>query len=199
MSTKLIQNKDYLLLIDEEVEIKENYFLLDNEYIYKGGADMANESAKKIVSYYPLTKEFKELDLPLLPNPFEGEGIERLALEWFVGCNKKDIIFDLGWMAIFEAGYKTAQSKQFSLEDMKKAYLLGSNYANAGYPANKDVEIEFKQLLSTQQLPKEFIPEYEQIPNFERSIGNIQENYKIKLKAIINSEGKEEIQGTYKY
>lgn len=46
--------------------------------------------------------------------------IEKLALEWFVGANKKEIIFDLGWIKIFEAGYRQARCETgFSLEDMK--------------------------------------------------------------------------------
>lgn len=75
MKTKLIQTKDYLLLIDEEAEIKkDDYFLLDDKYIYKDGGDMANDTAKKIIAYYPLNSETKELDLPLLPNPI-GVGV----------------------------------------------------------------------------------------------------------------------------
>ena len=215
MNTKLIQTKDYLLLIDEGAEIKKGGYAYQinyektNSQIIKIESDFQEKIANdkngsftkyKIIAYYPLTKYTHELDLPLLPNPFEGEGIERLALKWFVGCNKKDIIFDLGWMKIFEAGYKAAQSKQFSLEDMKKAIEL----ARKTFPTDKlscdrySTE-EIIQSLSTQQSPKEFIPEYEEVPNFERRMGNIQENYKYQIKTITNSEGKEEIQGTYKY
>jgi hypothetical protein len=36
--------------------------------------------------------------------------IEALALTFFRTANKHKIIFDLGWMKIFEAGYKAALS-----------------------------------------------------------------------------------------
>lgn len=87
---KLIQTKDYLLLIDEEAEIKLNdLFLGDdrdrlteserwkicknestegvNYLMCEGVGYQKGYNAFLILSYYPLTKEAKELDLPLLP------------------------------------------------------------------------------------------------------------------------------------
>lgn len=113
----------------------------------------------------------------------------------------------------FICGYQSAQSKfQYSLEDMKKAF-------NAGYDLNtwEQLEIpneereylnedEYIQSLSTQQLPKEFIPDYQYRPStgettyiqdgWEYNQDGINER---KLKTITNSEGKEELVGTYKY
>jgi hypothetical protein len=54
---------------------------------------------------------------------------------------------------------------------------------------------EYIQSLSTQQLPKEFIPEYKDF--LEGGLGNPIEVR--RFKTITNSEGKQEIQGTYKY
>lgn len=213
MNTKLIQTKDYLLLIDEEVEIKGTPCLCYNsikntwsddvilyqdsmpEYHYKG--------FQKIIAYYPLTKDAQELDLPLLPNPFKGEGIERLALKWFVGCNKKDIIFDLGWMKIFEAGYKAAQSdKQFSLEDVENILI---RYLEEGFISKEQGYINpnsFLKSLSTQQLPKEFIPTIEYYISWKAEWTEIYQSDDDKitrLKITTNSEDREVVQGIYNY
>src|SRR5690606_35245826 len=66
------------------------------------------------------------------------------------------------------AGYKAAQSKQYSLEDVKKAWEDGRNgtklIGNFPYQQtkwiNKNLE-EFIQSLSTQQLPVSFEPEWQ--------------------------------------
>lgn len=75
---KLIQTKDYLLLIDEEAEIKEEdyyYWELTNTVqinrLLEGDRKLGRTGPKgnvyKTIAYYPLTKEAKKLDLPLLP------------------------------------------------------------------------------------------------------------------------------------
>lgn len=96
----------------------------------------------------------------------------------------------------FRDGYKAAQSKQFSLEDMKKAiefsYNAGRRLERKAVSPDFNFKIyreELIQSLSTQQLPKEFIPEYEAKTEFGP----------FKLKTITNSQGKEELVGTYKY
>lgn len=78
MQTKLIQIKDYLLLIDEEVEIQKGDLMHDNHLVglcnctkvvnklpYSYTSSFLN--VDKVIAYYPLTKEAKKLDLPLLP------------------------------------------------------------------------------------------------------------------------------------
>ena len=44
-----------------------------------------------------------EVDQVQLPS---DEEIEESSLKWFMTANKHEIIFDLGWMKIFEAGAK---------------------------------------------------------------------------------------------
>ena len=71
MQTKLIQTKDYLLLIDEEAICKTGELYLtsiQNRIIPKSKGVI--QAGDKIIAYYPLNSEAKELDLPLLPNPF---------------------------------------------------------------------------------------------------------------------------------
>jgi len=164
--------------------------------------------------YYPLTKEAKELDLPLLPNPFEEEPLMKQAskLRELRGYHKDNHYSFCGG---FIEGYKAAQSdKRFSLEDVKKAIqmaktlvegkqefeienILGSSDGTYGI-SEKYTEEEIIQALSTQQLPKVFIPEYTNTNSYG-SETNGYDSGNFILKTITNSEGKEELIGTYKY
>lgn len=182
-----------------------------------------DNNCKKVTAYYPLTKEAKELDLFLLP-PFEENftKLNKLIKEeqdfWYNKTGSKTATEIVE--SCISIGYKAAQqsNKQFSLEDTKNIIKwLNKNYSkvedelfkpyvgregevpedffkNAYEEAlNRGIQI---QSLSTQQLPKEFIPEYSYI-EYYRGAGNlIRENI---LKTITNSEGKEELVGIYKY
>lgn len=220
LKTKLIQTKDYLLLIDEKAEIKEGKTFITKENIVHSCYGW-NYGDRVVVAYYPLTDEAKELDLPLLPNPFnkqidEVTHLKNLGHECFIQMKKLN---PSGGMKEFirmavEFGYKAAQSKgQYSLEDIKKAFNAGydlNTWEQLGIPnEERDYlnEHEFIQSLSTQQLPKEFAPEYEYqtregdwkevlLPSEWFSIDE-GDNPK-RLKTITNSEGKEELVGTYK-
>lgn len=224
LKTKLIQIEDYLLLINEEAEIKEGdivyrdtgvVFKITNERIsyYREVIPKTVHKIYKCLAYYPLTKEAKELDLPLLPNPFEEVDIERLADKWFLinNYNKEDLIHShtipncITNKNLFIEGYKAAQSKQFSLDDMRKAIEMAreqdcSNFEYYGFCEKSYTDEEIIQSISTQQLPSEFIPEYENVDIGELvdMNGNYNgENVK-QLKTITNSEGREELVGTYK-
>jgi hypothetical protein len=64
---------------------------------------------------------------PKQETPEEG------ALKWFVTANKNDIIFDLGWVKIFEAGAKWQQEQNknlYSEEEVKDMLINISNYIN---------------------------------------------------------------------
>lgn len=186
---KLIQTKDYLLLIDEEAEIKKGDYILEKESIINIFPDYLTDlnECSKIIAYHSLTKEAKELDLPLLP-PFENEvNINKLAethaFNWY---EKEDR--EIGKQSFIE-GYKVAQSKQFSLEDMEKAFEYGKSLEPF------DCFEDFIQSLSTQQLPSEFIPEIRIINQDYR----FNEGQREELKTITNQENKEVLVGTYKY
>jgi hypothetical protein len=47
-----------------------------------------------------IMKDLTPIELP------SDEEIEESSLKWFMTANKREIIFDLGWMKIFEAGAK---------------------------------------------------------------------------------------------
>lgn len=200
---KLTQTKEYLLFVDEKAEVcRGQHRLLNDEvekiheghnYPYRGF---------KIIAYRKLNENAKELDLPLLPNPFEVD-TEKLSyiesLKDFPLCRES-----------FEAGYKAAQPKQFSLEDMYRVAIKAANKVSRpkyGEIINiNEIVDTYIQLISTQQLPKEFIPEYkkdweETTKMLMESMGDNPEDFKYEetLKTITNSEGKEELVGTYKY
>lgn len=75
---QLVKTDNYLLLIDEEAKIRDD----ERDYIYDKFSKEIKKShivgwpkdekdifEDKIIAYYPLTKEAKKFDLPLLPDP----------------------------------------------------------------------------------------------------------------------------------
>lgn len=225
---KLLQTKDYLFFIDEKAEIEVNDWYHHTKYNHicqckaEPNMNMVEAGCIKIIAYYPLTKEAEELDLPLLP-PFEDYSLDKakeFAIDKFKGTFTKyprgGKISNEGIQEIIkvsvETGYKfstkAAQSKQFSLEDMINAFNMGqSTYKESflhknGEERRRETKERFIQSLSTQQLPKEFIPEYEDVFNKTDSCSILDNNYHThskKLKTISNQEGKEFLVGTYKY
>lgn len=207
---KLINTKDYLLLIDEEAEIKENDKVLDEQlligeiisitklYGYRtklceGGEAHyfphreGEEKIVKILAYYPLTKEAKELDLPLLPDPFKEEFDAHTFIQNEFGFTDEEMdkwrIFLNGsnladYQNILNLVEKAAQLKQFSLEDIRKIVNL---CLSGSFSSNEECFNKVIQSLSTEKLPLEFIPEYPK-----------------ELKTIIVN-GKTTLKGVYKY
>lgn len=272
MQTKLIQTKDYLLLINEEAEIKINESTYDFEICPCFGKNKHTEGIVwsfndkrmhienfiettetgdsgydiikingyclyPIAAYYPLTKEAKLLNLPLLP-PFKEVIPNSEYEEGMFGYTDTEVRVAQN---AFKEGYKAAQShsKQFSLDDVinysnwlsqwlsynkykkvidgAKPYGIGELISNkvlikmfvAGLPSsNPPLSQETIQSLSTQQLPKEFIPEYEDgCLNYtdNKTCDKPCDNMfclpkgKLELKTITNLKGKQELVGTYKY
>lgn len=216
---KLIQTQDYLLLIDKEAEIKENTntfkegfngdWFWNSKYNSIQRIGDITEFDFKIISFYPLTKEAKELEkLPLLPNPFENSfDITKWAKEEHKYNHRS--IHELSFVLGCEVGYEKAQSKQFNLEDIVKAiemaYSKGLAKPNSGRLSDVlKVQEEIIQSLFTQQLPVSFEPEYKkQFIKYDEEVSSYKGDGFIAnsdiLKTITNSEGKEEIQGRYVY
>ena len=231
MQTKLIQIKDYLLLIDEEAEIQKGDLMYDNHLVglcnctkvvnklpYSYTSSFLN--VDKVIAYYPLTKEAKELDLPLLPSFEVTKSIEHLAEEKTdEECQIDSSLDYAGFYKGFIEGYKAAQSKQFSLEDIKtvikwlnKNYSLIEDELFEPYIGKEDEvpDVFFHsvyeealnrgiQSLSTQQLPKEFepimYPKYTQYDGFEED----DEIPVMTPMTSTNSEGKQELVGVWKF
>lgn len=152
----------------------------------------------EIIAYYPQTNQAKELDLPLLPNPFESEYNANQIIEMLLNVCKSSYPLFEDWIEYKEAmKYQTqSQSKQFSLDDIKKAIQMARDLRTL-FPSNdyKYDEDEIIQSLSIQKRPKWFIPEIIIINQDYR----FDKGQREELKTITNSEGKLELVGTYKY
>jgi hypothetical protein len=151
---KLIQIKDYLLLIDEEAVCKTGELYLtyiQDRIIPKCKGEI--QVGDKIIAYLPINSEAQELDLPLLP-PFEDTIPNSGYEEGMHGYTDTEVRVAQN---AFKAGYKRAQqsNKQFSLEDMKKAIKMAT-YINPSDTSRFYSSEEIIQSLSTQQLPKQF-------------------------------------------
>lgn len=170
MKTRLINTPKYLLLIDKEAEIKIGQYVPGYDG-YSGkiidvlkvtNLEQFHTCELIVLAYYPLTKEAKELDLPILPDPIKERSIDSFAAEL---AEKKFPLPDReyydSWQRRngFIEGYKAAQSKQFNLEEVIKIITEESYGAGSINRDEYKTRILLKiQSLSTQQLlPKDFI------------------------------------------
>lgn len=233
---KLIQTKEYLYLIGKEAKIKKGDLVAPRglaSYKVKNFDPLFDSSSfhYKVIAYFPLTKDSKELNLPLLPNPFENspfynqkweeenqykKGLKELKEDSIESFKERELAdnepsYRLGYVYGAKAAenrliqtikdLKVAQSKQFSLEDIQRAIRMAKdsvgvdNDGETCYSNKSDEEII--QSLSTQQLPKEFEPEVEQV-YASKELTDEGFIYEEVFKTITNSEGKEVIQGTYR-
>ena len=195
---KLFNIDKYLLLIDENGKIKDRgiclcYDKLTKEphldYFYEEDWDYYVYKPSCILAYYPLLEDAKELDLPLLPNPFEAYN-KKMALEAYPIDQFEDE-FDYRFRLGFEEGFRDT----FTLEDIKKSFRAGEKLEYWKWKNNKETPVdkplfeeEFIKSLQLDKLPKEFYPYL--IPN-EKGVTS--------PKIVINSESKKQICGTYKW
>lgn len=169
---ELVQNEEYLLFIDKSAEIKGNDFCVnldrrishlplkvEKRNIGGYGSDKYYFSHKKVIAYRKLNESAKELDLPELL-PFENDkGLGKSLNEYIKDLHSQEECTG------FIEGYKAAQAKQYSLEDIKNSITFGYLIGHSDGVNKKEIERpvegedfeEFIQSLSTQQLPKEFI------------------------------------------
>lgn len=166
---KLLQTKEYLCLIDKEAKIKKGDLVAPRglaSYKVKSFDPLFDSSSfhYKVIAYFPLTKDSKELDLPLLPNPYNTLEAKKFkdAQEYALSKNQTNIGCLTKTKVAWLDGYEAAG--QFNLEDIKKAFEAGWQCkVNNGYKSDGtyyEDESKLIQSLSTQQLPKEFIPQY---------------------------------------
>jgi len=76
------------------------------------------------------------------------ETLEEAALKWFMTANKREIIFDLGWIKIFEAGAKWQAERMYSYDELRRiaynAYCFGQFEGTTEGKFNKWI-VEFKK------------------------------------------------------
>lgn len=231
--------KNYLLLIDKEGIIK------INDYAYQFNSEKTSEeiieietlsqekianitdgsfTKYKILGYRSLTKEHKKFNLPLLPEWREdlNDHIYDLAYDATGTEYGTTDQFDQGLIKGFVIGYKATQHRQFTIEDMRKSFIAGRKFKQGGkyspdQPERNEPDFEpFIKLLTTQQLPKEFIPEmvneYQRTDNcihcsslllsddqlFCHNCGKEAHKIYSVMKTMINSQGNILV-GKYKY
>lgn len=122
LGLEIIQHEDHTLLVDKKSKGGKYYFV-DNSL------GKRIESSETIPSgdVYEIISSTKQLDgIPLLVIESEEEKIKRIALEWFVNVDKREISFDLGWIKIFEAGFNS-NKKNYTRDDLIEAYIKGGN------------------------------------------------------------------------
>lgn len=174
---ELINNKDYLLLINEEETINKGDLcysadLMDESELHICVIpDNCKNLCNKVIAYYPIIETAKELNLPLLPNPFKSIDIwekGKESYQKFKSLNG-DHYHSNSYLNGFNEAYTSIESKQFSLDDVKKLFKDYFKWCIEGNAtlintALMDVNINrFFDIFESQiqnQLPKEFIPEY---------------------------------------
>lgn len=231
---KLKHTKEYLLLLEPMTDIKANdYFIcstsMSNDYIvlkattntsiliYVNEVAYFKKDGIKIIGYRKLIESAEDLDLPLLPNPFENDGKTLKLAKEYVNEKYELYAFKQSLVNIFLCGYKARSHKQFSLEDVKKAIEMArimkddeceefdtesiSGLAETCTYGLKDkyTKEEIIQSLIVQYLPNEFVPEYIYPNECYGQCGICDRSCDMKaFKTIKNSENKQELIGVYK-
>jgi len=123
---KIVETAEYCLAVSDEKPTVGNQIIYetDTQSVNTTCSDYTENEFDFVIKAYQPKGNAPELDLPLLPEINVEDDVEKLALNWFAKANKRDIIFDLGWIQIFEAGYKTA-TKTYSEENLKKSIITG--------------------------------------------------------------------------
>jgi hypothetical protein len=207
MKLEIIYTNDYALIVSAEVIEKGDFcYDLYGDPGYKNYKFIVrclrtakdsywNKHCKKIIAHRPLTDAPILEGVPLLPEFGESDKAEKLAYNWFVTADKKNTIFDLGWVNIFTAGYnKAKETYKYTEEDLKKALLMKHNALSIEYV------IDF---LEKEKRPKFFECEttYDCCKRYVNCKGcdATSDMLNIRMKTIINSEDWEELVGRYIY
>lgn len=86
-----------------------------------------------------MVEEQKQHLIDIMKADEESGLYEEAALEYFIKENKHKVIFDLGWMKIFEAGAKWQQEKGYSEEEVKVIlFQRESHYIQTGHHLHID-------------------------------------------------------------
>jgi hypothetical protein len=203
MKHEIIYTKHYALIIsDENIKDVCKNFLEDDLKtntlpIY---SNTLGES-KKIIAYRPLKDAPIIEGVPLLPEFDESDKVEKLAYNWFVTADKKNTIFDLGWVNIFTAGYnKAKETYRFSEDDLIECILFGMKKGlSVGKIPETDNDWVNNYVKSLQQpkRPKYFECEVEDTFLLKKRKGG--NTIMVKPKTVINSQGQIELVGEYIY
>lgn len=105
---------------DEQLEINDYCYRLTTNQLYIISEHAWSGSNNILLSY--AKKYCKKVIATNNPNtdiPKVVDEVDNIGYKWFVTANKKDTIFDLGWLNIFKGGYnKSQETHPFSEQDM---------------------------------------------------------------------------------
>jgi hypothetical protein len=214
MKHEIIYTQDFALIVsDEEITKGDFCYDLDASPGYKNHKSIVrclrtakdsywNKNCKKIIAHRPFTDAAILEGVPLLPEFDESDKVEKLAYNWFVTADKKNTIFDLGWVNIFTAGYnKAKETYKYTEKDLRKAFTKYAFSSTINQPYNEEeLEESFNEFIQFLQpkRPQYFECKMEQLSSNE-SFGLDYGSSSLKPKTIANSQNQTELIGTYYY
>ena len=211
MKVEIIFTEHYALIVsDKEIKVRDWFF--NGEHILQAsritdiiidteGQWSEIKTSKKVIAHRPLEDAPILERVPLLPEFDESNKVEKLAYKWFVTADKKNTIFDLGWVNIFTAGYnKAKETYKYTEEDIQKAFIAGEERI-INKPNSSELD-DFTNFIQSLQQPKR--PKYFKCETITMNKGYTDKSdYPYQeceiLKTIINSQGQTELIGTYYY
>ena len=207
MKEEIIYTDDYALIVSDE-EIKENTLYLNNTVLFisddvfdEGNNPNQRNSNKKVIAHRPLTDRPILEGVPLLPEFGESDNVEKLAYNWFVTADKKNTIFDLGWVNIFTAGYKKSkETYKYTEDDLVAVWNIAFN---EGMSLDDEINepVSFKDVIKSLQQPKRF-KYFETVCDCQECGANktdlsLDMGCENKTATITNSQGQTELVGSY--
>jgi len=211
MKQEIIYTEYYALIVSDE-KMKKGDFNVPSDFDRTSDISITSEEDlevvndrfngyKKIIAHRPLSDAPILKGVPLLPEFDESNKVEKLAYKWFVTADKKNTIFDLGWVNIFTAGYnKAKETYKYTEEDIQKAFIAGEERI-INKPNSSELD-DFTNFIQSLQQPKR--PKYFKCKTITMNKGYTDKSdYPYQeceiLKTIINSQGQTELIGTYYY
>ena len=207
MKHEIIYTKDYAIIESDEQITKDNWFVntVQNELYCHNieHYDVDKDYLKKIIAHRPLTDAPILEGVPLLPEFGESDNVEKLAYNWFVTADKKDTIFDLGWVNIFTAGYKKSkETYKYTEDDLVAVWNIAFN---EGMSLDDEINdpVLFKEVIKSLQQPKRF-KYFETVCDCQECGANktglsLDMGCENKMATTTNSQGQTELVGSYTY
>jgi len=207
MKHEIIYTKDYAIIESDEQITKDNWFVntVQNELYCHNieHYDVDKDYLKKIIAHRPLTDAPILEGVPLLPEFGESDNVEKLAYNWFVTADKKNTIFDLGWVNIFTAGYKKSkETYKYTEDDLVAVWNIAFN---EGMSLDDEINdpVLFKEVIKSLQQPKRF-KYFETVCDCQECGANktdlsLDMGCENKTATITNSQGQTELVGSYIY
>jgi hypothetical protein len=195
----LLKKKDYFEIQKALPSCLKNAFR--NAECWNAENRVHNSGHRKIIAHRPLTDAPILEGVPLLPEFGESDNVEKLAYNWFVTADKKDTIFDLGWVNIFTAGYKKSkETYKYTEDDLVAVWNIAFN---EGMSLDDEINepVSFKEVIKSLQQPKRF-KYFETVCDCQECGANktglsLDMGCENKTATITNSQGQTELVGSY--